>query len=358
MILLVLGAAFMSAEVGLRIFASPQSPLNQRLGRAKQIDPVTKFRTRPNYDLGNGIRTDRHGWLAPADLSPRIPEGRMRILYIGDSATVSPLPHNYPFQVESILAARGETVETVNTAVPGFAAENALAMYESEIAQYDADFVFIYLGWNNLGQYGPEGLPYKRAQAGLEISPLQTFLAHFYTPRIWYEAERYVLIRFVRTVDEPLTDSERAMYEDFHPAYFDKSFRRLLRLTRERYPHVWVLNLTGLPNEHPTDAELHRLYFPVGMGKNARKLYVLMCRYNDAIEAAARDEQVLLIDLHAAFDNPQRLENFHNTGHLTPKGARRVAELLVEAIDATRSLRGQDAGPHVGLEHSSKTKCL
>ncbi|MCZ6782424.1 MAG: hypothetical protein O7G30_03855 [Proteobacteria bacterium] len=87
-----------------------------------------------------------------------------------------------PLQVGRLLGEAGLRVQTVNTSVAGFAAENVLALLESEVVKFEGDFLFVLIGWNNIGQYGPDGLAYKRQRAGYEISPVQKVLA-LYTSR-------------------------------------------------------------------------------------------------------------------------------------------------------------------------------
>ena len=55
-ILAMVSGILVSTEIGLRIFASPSSPYNLRLAKAKQIDPVTAFRYRPNLKIAKWFR--------------------------------------------------------------------------------------------------------------------------------------------------------------------------------------------------------------------------------------------------------------------------------------------------------------
>jgi lysophospholipase L1-like esterase len=336
LVALVLGG-LLTLEVGLRIFTSRNSQWNARLGANKQFDPLTHFRLKPHYDFGSGVVTNEYGYLAPTNLSFARPAGALRLLYVGDSATHLPVYTNYPRQVEEILEREGVGVETINAAVPGFASENALALFESELSRFDADFCFVYLGWNDLGQYGPEGLSYKKHEAGYAISPVQRALSSFYTPRLVF-AFALFLRRFTPTTNDPLTAEESALYEGYTPRHYDENLRRLLGLARPRYPHIFVLNLATLTNEDPTADELRRAHFPTGMNKNMRKLHRLVGKYNEVVERVAREEGVPMLDLYAAFDSHEARLEFTDSAHMTPAGARRIAELVLRAIRASGAL--------------------
>lgn len=335
----VVVAGLVALEIGLRVFTSTNSQWNARLGANKQFDPVTHFRLKPHYDFGGGVVTNEYGYLAPANLPFAKPAGGLRILYVGDSATHMPVYANYPRQVEEILEAEGVAVETINAAVPGFASENALALFESELSRFDADVCVVYLGWNDLGQYGPEGLPYKKREAGYVISPVQRFLSGFYTPRLIFAFARF-LRRFTPTTNDPLGPEEAALYEDYRPRHYEENLRRLLIHARTRYPRVFVLNLASLTNEAPTPDELRRAHFPTGMSKNMRKLHRLVGKYNEAVELVTREEGVPMLDLYAAFDSHESRREFTDSAHVTPAGAHRMAELVARAIRTSGALPG------------------
>ena len=320
-------------EGGLRVLTSQNSKWNVRLGAAKQFDPITRFRNRPHYAFANGVVTNERGYLAPDLLGPELPTDRLRLVYLGDSVTFLPIGANYPQRLEEILEnERGIPVETVNTAVPGFASDSVRALFESEVSRLDAHYLFVYVGWNDLGQYGPEGLPYKRQTAGYEISPLQRLLTGSYSVRLFY-ALQDVVRRWQPTLDEPLEDRERELYERYVPAHFEENLRSMLQLAKARYPNVLVMNLATLTSDGPTPDELQRMHFPVGMSKNVRKLDRLVRSYNEVVEAVARTEGVPRIDLHAVFSGHEAKRHLTDSCHVDPEGAALIARTALAAIE-------------------------
>lgn len=328
-------ALLLVSEISLRILTSRDSQWNVRLGANKRFDPVTFFRVKSNADYGGGVSTNESGFLAPRNLSHERPEGELRIIYLGDSASYQPVHDNYPRQVERLLEAKGIPVQTVNAAVPGFASENALALLENEVTKYDADFFFVYLGWNDLGQYGPEGLPYKKRQAGYEISTAQRVLSQFYTPRLAFALIRLVQ-RYEETVNQPLTAEEEALYAEYYPHHYEENLRQILSLAKRRWDHVYVSNLATITSDDPTAEEMRTAHFPIGMSKNVRKLHHLVTVYNRVIEEVAASENVPMIDLFSAFDSREARREFTDSAHMNPDGTRRMAELTIRAIEASR----------------------
>ena len=328
---LVAVAAIAASEIGLRLLTDRDSKWNIRLGTALAFDPVCHFRFKPDHRLGDGVYTNERGFLAPPGMPFEKPRDRLRLLYVGDSVSVLPVPGFYSAQVESRLAARGIAVETLNAAVPGHSTDNARALFESEVSHFDADWLFVALGWNDLGQYGPEGLPYKRMRVGYRLSPLEQLLTHVYSLRFAYAARDY-LRHWESSVDRPLSAADEALYRSYYPQHYADNLRAILSLGKQRYPHVVVMNLATLTNADPTPSELARAHYPTGMDRNMRKLDLLVSRYNEVVAAVAAEEQVPLVDLHALFDDRAAREAFTDSCHLDRTGAARIAAVLADRV--------------------------
>lgn len=327
----LLVGALLASEIGLRLLTDSDSKWNIRLGTALAFDPVCHFRLKPNHRLGEGVYTNEKGFLAPPGLTPEKPNDRLRVIYVGDSVTALPVPGFYPTQVESLLAARGVRVETLNAAVPGHSTENARALFETEVSHYDADWLFVALGWNDLGQYGPEGLPYKRLRAGYTLNPVQALLTHVYTLRFAYAASDF-LRRWQPSVDRPLSPAEEALYDGYYPQHYEDNLRAILTLAKQRYPHVVVMNLATLTNDSPTPSELARAHYPTGMDRNMRKLDRLVRQYNGVVAAVAAEQHVPMLDLYGLFDTHEARASFTDSCHLDRAGAARIAALVADQI--------------------------
>jgi len=338
----------LASEIGLRVLTDYNSRWNMRLGAHKQFDPVVQFRNKPFYDWGNGIRTNEYGYQAPQPLSVKPPPGVLRILYLGDSITVTPLVGAYPQQVEPMLReALGVGVETVNAAVPGYSSQNARLLFENELSRFDAQYFVVYLGWNDLGQFGPEGLPYKLDAAGYHLSPLQRLLTNIYSIRFLYAAQR-VLAHSRGAVSHPMSPADQALYDRYVPTHFYDNLRAILKLAKSRYPNVYIMNLATITNDDPTEWELRTAHFPVGMDENMHKLNVLVGKYNQAVQRVAAEEGVPMIDLYDRFDSREARQYFTDSCHMNRDGASVIAHALVDAIRVREAQSPSVPGEVVG----------
>ena len=327
----IVASLFAATEIGLRLLTDRDSAWNIRLGTALRFDPVTYFRWKPNHRIADGVVTNEHGLLAPPGMPHEKQSDALRIVYLGDSVTVLPAPGFYPAQVESLLAERGIRVESLNAAVPGYSSESARALFESEVSEYEGDYFFVYLGWNDLGKYGPEGLPYKRRAMGYQLNAAQSLLTHVYTLRLLYAAQDFW--RHSRpSVDTPLSAADERLYADYYPQHYEDNLRSILALARSRYPNVFVMNLATITNAKPTESELHRAHYPTGMDKNMRKLDRLVGIYNEVVAKVAAEEQVEVIDLHALFDSPEARRSFTDSCHVDRDGAARIARAVRDRV--------------------------
>lgn len=319
-------------ELGLRVFTSQDSQWNVRIGGNKQFDPVTRVRNKPDFAWTPRISTNEHGYLAPRGLAFQRPPDSIRMIFMGDSVTFFPVERNYPTLLEEELeAATGRDIEILNASVAGFASDNVRAMLEAEILDYDADYFFVYVGWNDLGQYGPDGLPFKKAETGYELSPLERILSDFYLVRIPYALQRY-LKHGQPSRNAPLSEEEVLRYAEYYPRHFEENLRAILDQAKARYPKVYVANLATITNPDPTEWELETAHFPAGMDKNMRKLDMLVHTYNRVIDDVAASEGVPVIDLYSAFDSREARKLLTDSCHVKEPGARRIVSIIREEI--------------------------
>jgi lysophospholipase L1-like esterase len=308
-----------------------------RMGANKQWDPVCQFRNKPHYPLADGRMTNELGYDAPEGLSTEAPRDRLRVIYLGDSNTVIP-SDNYPRQAARLLETElHRPIESVNAAVPGFDSQNARLLFAHELSRFDAPYLFVYLGWNDLGHYGPEGLAYKRVEAGYAISPLQRVLTHLYSLRFLY-AFQQVLRQRETTIDAPLSPAEQVLYDAYRPDHFYANLREILGLAKRRYPHVTIMNLATLTSADPLPDEMRRMHFPTGMDRNVRKLDLLVSKYNDAVRTVAAEEKVPVLDLHALFDSHEARRFFTDSCHMTADGAARIARVVADTVERDQAV--------------------
>jgi lysophospholipase L1-like esterase len=336
---LVLVLLMAATEIGVRILADRDSQWNVRLGAVKRFDPITQFRLQSNIQITEGVFTNEHGYLAPRGLTTEKPADELRVIYLGDSVTALPASGTYPSKAEEILEAAGLRVQTLNAAVPGYSTRNARALFESDLSRYDADYFFVNLGWNDLGQYGPEGMPYKRQEAGYELNPLQRFVTQIYTLRLLFAAEQ-LWRRSTPSVHAPLSPEDEALYASYTPSHYEENLRAILILANSRYPNVAIMRLATITSEDPTEDDLRLAHYPTGMDKNMRKLHRLVRQYNAVIDHVASDLDVPVVDLFGLFDSPEARREFTDSCHLTRDGAKRAARAVADFVlerEATRA---------------------
>lgn len=324
-------ALFVALEIGIRVLGERESEWNIRLGVAKRFDPITLFRWKSNFHLAHGVYTNENGYLAAPGLALEKTPGKERFIYLGDSVTVLPVPGFYPTQVEEMLGASGRAIETLNAAVPGYSTRNARALLESDLSRYDGDWFFVNLGWNDLGQYGPDGLPYKLDEAGYRLNPVQRVLTQIYTIRFAY-ALQHLWRRATPSVDRPLTPEEESRYGAYYPTHYEENLRAILRLAKSRYPNVVIMNLATITNTSPTEHELRTAHYPTGMDRNMRLLHQLVLTYNGVVDRVSAEEGVAKLDLFALFDSEAARREFTDSCHLNRAGATRVARAITEFV--------------------------
>lgn len=322
----------LASEVGLRILTSSSSRWNVRIGANKQFDPDIGFRHKPHYPIAPGIQTNERGFLAPLNLRKELPDDRLRVIVLGDSNSVTPGVENYPYQLERLLEEQlALDVETVNAAVPGYSSLNARLLFEKELSEFDAHHFVVYLGWNDLGQFGPEGLPYKRHDQGYEISAVQKALTEVYSVRLFF-ALGHFLRRLSPTTSQPMSPEDEALYAAYRPVHFFENMHAILHLAQERYPHVHVMNLATITSDDPTEDEMRRAHFPTGMDKNIKKLHVLVKTYSEAVDQVAREQGLEVIDLFSLFNNRDARRHFTDSCHMDRNGAALIAKAVAQSI--------------------------
>jgi lysophospholipase L1-like esterase len=330
--LIIAVVCLFSLEMALRALTSKNSKWQLRLGDTVEFDPHVHFRHKRNFDMGQGISTNEYGYLAPAHIQKELPQDRLRIIYLGDSNTVTPRFGNYPVFVEKIVSeALGMPVETVNAAIPGYSSLNARKLFEKELSEFEAHHIVIYLGWNDLGQYGPEGLPYKLHEQGYQTSVIQKILSNIYSIRLIFALKNMITQRS-STENTLLNEEENRIYTEYQPVHFYENMDTIIKLALKKYPNVHIMNLATLTSENPTEQEMKRMHFPVGMSKNVNKLHTLVKTYSEAVDKVAKGNNLEVIDLFSLFNTPENRETFTDSCHMNEDGARIIASVVSSAI--------------------------
>ena len=190
------GVALAAAEVGLRVFDVPPSPLAPLHvpSYRKLENPILRYGYRPNltpdhagYDvMHRGIATNSRGYRDREWAVPK-PADVTRILAIGDSTTVGlgipELANTYPKLLEQVLSrAAGRRIEVSNLGVGGYDPEQAAEVLRLEAPRLEPDLVVLLVCQNDLvrGVDGGVEAALTRAHAHLESAgrPLDTLRRH------------------------------------------------------------------------------------------------------------------------------------------------------------------------------------
>lgn len=155
-------------EAGVRMFLGDQMILFPRYHASAHYGDYTIRRLRPNsrfwHTSADGsweFRTNAQGFRADRDYAVEKPEGRLRVLVLGDS-------HTEGFEVrqdsvfsavaERYLKAQGLDAEVLNTGVSGFGTAEELVFLENEGFKYRPNVVVLGFFGNDFNDNMKEGL--------------------------------------------------------------------------------------------------------------------------------------------------------------------------------------------------------
>ena len=321
-------------EVGLRVLADSNSKFNIFIGAGREWDPTRGVRLKKNYE-GAAIKTNSKGFLGPEFESEK-PAGGYRIVVLGDSCTFMPVRGNYTSMLQDRLRQQrpDRTIDVINASVPGYDSYRARKWYEDEIDAYEHDMLIIYLGWNDMGQFGPDALKHKLHEQGYLEKPtlLQRALVHSYILRSTYVVKGYMERR--RPVSlHSLSEEDARRYIEFYPIHFQENIEAIVRLAKSRDRLVFLLNYAGLVSSaSPTEDELARMHFPRNIGKSLPKYRLLKASYDRALQTVSENTRTPIIDIESLFSTPEQRKVFHDSMHFNRNGSEQIGRRVCDEI--------------------------
>jgi lysophospholipase L1-like esterase len=224
-----------------------------RLGalvRPSQFSDIV-FELKPHLKgtfLGAAVRTNSHG-LRNSEISFDKPKGISRIVGIGDSVMFGwgvEEEHSYLKVLEKRFTERGQKVQFLNFAVPGYNTTMEVATFEQKALLFAPDLVIIHYVNNDLG------IPFFMATPPI---PETVYNSHL----LGFLRTRWVGVRASSKTDELTLNgalvqetgrpnqeiSKQYRYMTGTPGY-RRAMRRLLKLCKER--DIPVIVLSGGPN--------------------------------------------------------------------------------------------------------------
>jgi lysophospholipase L1-like esterase len=322
-----------AGEISLRVFAGRDSKFQIRLGAEKEWDPYRRTRWRKNLHSGD-FHTNSRGFLGP-EFQDQKPPGVYRIVCLGDSASVVPVRYNYPTALHKRLREQlpDKQIEIINASVAGYDSRQARVWYEREVNDIEHDMLLIYLGWNDMGQYNPDGLVYKLEETGYLKEPniFDKLILNVYLLRSMYVIRGYLERRQQFNAD-PLTADELKRYEDFYPTHFEQNLKSIIELAKAKNRVIYMLNYGGLVVENPTDEEKAKMHFPRGMGRRLAKYRSLMKSYERALGNVSEQTAVPIIDVKAWFADPEHRRVFTDSAHFKEEGSDMFADVVANVV--------------------------
>ena len=289
--------------------------------------------SRPNSDP---IVVNSRGFVGPEFQDPP-PTGTLRIVNVGDSCTFGGggLRDTYPTRLSELLAggSDGRRFQVINAAIDGLNSELALRRLRSRVVPLAPDLVTIYIGWNDLMKFDPDG----------QVENPRLALAARWLDRLWtVKALRKLLFYNLRPrLAPPRTgpESRTGRNADYRPAVFERNLREIIATARSIPAEVVVMTLPSVVSDDMSLEDLKRanVQFPYFRGANAVGDFVdLIAAYNRTVRRVALEEGVVLIDLARAIDGrPDRRELFLDAMHANPAGLELIADEIARELRAS-----------------------
>ncbi|MFT7678751.1 MAG: lysophospholipase L1-like esterase [Planctomycetota bacterium] len=288
--------------------------------------PATFFRLQPNLDLPKtsnprifGLSTNSHGLRGPEFESTK-PAGTYRVLCLGDSCTFGSGAADagtYPAQLQAALAdlQPEQSVEAINSGVPGFSSYQGLAFLESEGLGLAPDAVTIAFGYNDSS---PAKSGSKRAyREGLALSD-QEFGSARKPPSSWAIVRLYQRLRPSAVANPTEDESAEPTKPRVDLADFRANHERMLALCQARgipvILMVWPLR-AQVAEKMPGDSQAKLALLP---------------EYQALLREWEAQDGVQVLDLIPALDG--KPEHFVDQVHLNAAGYGVVAQRLAAVL--------------------------
>jgi lysophospholipase L1-like esterase len=279
------------------------------------------------------VRINSRGFVGDEFEDPP-PPGTLRIVTVGDSCTFGAgfTRGTYAGLLAELLQANGHRYQVVNAGIEGLNSELALRRLESRVVPLEPDLVTIYIGWNDLMKFDPDG-----QGENPRMAVIARWLDHLWIVK----GMRKLLFYNLRPrLAPPKTgaESHTGRYAEYRPAVYEKNLRRMIAVVRAipAVPVIATLPTVVSRDMSVDDVRAANVQFPYFRGANAVGDFAdLIDAYNRTIRRVAAEENVKVIDLARAIDpRPDRRELFLDTMHATPKGRAAIAEVFAQELRA------------------------
>jgi len=269
-----------------------------------------------------------------AEFEDPAPPGTLRIMTVGDSCTfgAGSLHGPYPARLEELLqsGADGRRYQVINAGIEGMNSELALRRLESRVVPLRPDLVTVYIGWNDLMKFDPDG----------QVESPRLALIARWLDRLWtVKGLRKLLFYNLRPrLAPPRTgpESRTGRYADYKPAVFEHNLRSMIATARAIPAAVVLMTLPTVVSDDMSVEEVRRanVQFPYFRGANSVGDFVdLIAAYNRTIRRVAAETGVPVVDLALEIDaRPDRRALFLDTMHANAGGHEVIAGILAREL--------------------------
>jgi len=287
--------------------------------------------------LGAGTITVNSRGFVGAEFEDPAPSGVTRIVSVGDSCTFGggTSATTYPGQLELQLNESGKRrFQVINAGIEGLNSDLALRRLVTKVLPLKPDVITIYIGWNDLMKFDPEG---QRETPGLAV------IARL-MDQLWLtKALRKFVFFYLRPhISTPATGatSRTGAFRDYRPAVFEQTFRTLVATARRSGARVLVMTLPSVVSIDMTPEDLRRSHvvFPYFRSAYAVGDFVdLIDAYNESIRKIANEHDVVTVDLASQIDRrSDRRALFFDTMHPNQQGKELIAQILKRELQEKR----------------------
>ncbi|MFA5196677.1 MAG: GDSL-type esterase/lipase family protein [Bacteroidales bacterium] len=317
------------AEIIIRVVAARSNVFNINIGAAMDFHPTRGTQLKANYKA-EGISINSFRILGPEiELKPN-PSG-IRILTIGDSTSFHPQSRNYSRVLEDKLKEYfpGHNIEVIVGAVPGYNSYKALDWYKEFLYKLNPDITIIYIGWNDILSIHP----FNKTELLRQNIKARSFLQKLYVVRLPY----YFMREYERkkaTDLSPLSAEERNTINHFYPYHYSNNLKIMIEKLKNQGSLVYLITLPGLITYNPTNDELKRMYYGVGMNNKFALYKAVYNKYHKVLEEVAASTNTPTIDLREIIKSPEQREIFTDTMHFNMAGSEVFGNYIANYLKA------------------------
>jgi lysophospholipase L1-like esterase len=346
----------------------PPIQLNDQIGYEPTPSALHVFRTSDGVTIAE--RYNKEGFRGPDSKLPK-PKGTFRILAIGDSV------------VEGILVTYGETwekvledmldssaaeprsnldCEVINAGVGGYVSWQALSRLKERGLKYEPDIVMVLVGWNDMLYSSlPMWRPYtdaakieKARNEGYHEGWRERLRARIRGPMYRACFIARLLSKGVNTIrdarlrktviEKHKVDSGLKFNEDALTLYVEnlEEIYRAVSQAGARMALITWPTIIGPGFLEDMDIDCRLTPIQRSCPLSARELWSWYARYEDAQRGfKSAHPDIIFVDAASTFlerDKGERLSLFLDLAHLTPRGNRELAEMVMQELRKERAI--------------------